>query len=388
MREAASGGRQSRRSPGTAVGGRAGRDDGTSLAARALALQRAAGNRATSLVLQAQAEAPAAVVIIPGQAVPELLDAGAIERAKAFYRARPKRYTPAVMEELHAHFELPPSDQPTTGMVEHVAVVQKRLGLKVDGKAGPRTLPQIFQSGLQRGEQAREYAGKADELAAEWDRAPLLRAHTIVSAANERLAAAEVPACSPGVVDLGTAVLGQFEHASWTIFIDDDLVAGPSVDPATGKSRIKPAMADVYHEARHAEQWFWMARMLAGRTPTPSVDQLAKRAEIPGPIAERALGKPFPPGTTEAAIAEGWFDAELGSRRADTKRARDRAQAAREAQFKAEQVARDDPTEANQARAAAAKRRADALFAIYRDIPTEGDAFRAERKVEEELELT
>jgi hypothetical protein len=194
-----------------------------------------------------------------------------------------------------------------------------------------------------------------------------------------------VPGCDPDVRDLGGHVTGEFDHGDWTIFIDDDLVKGGSVDPATHKNRINPAMADVYHEARHVEQWFRIARMLAGRSPTPSADDLAGRAQIPKRIAEKALAAPLAPGTMEAAIAEGWFDAELGAQRVHTESARTRAAAAQVEADRAEQEAKDHPSEASRARAAQARHRADVLYAIYKDVPTEGDAFRAEQKVEVEL---
>jgi hypothetical protein len=235
---------------------------------------------------------------------------------------------------------------------------------------------------------AEEFAGAAADVAQEWNTSPLagFRAHVIVSRVNTELAKAGVPIVTASVKDLGGSVLGAFDHNTWTIFMDDGLVNGPAVDPVTHKSRLTPAMADAYHEARHAEQWFAMTRMLAGRTPTPTSAALAARALVPeDPIAIAALAKPIAPGTMEAAIAEGWFDAELGADRVKTEHARNQADAAETAAEAAEKKAKDDPSDTNKARAAALRKRADVLLAIYKDIPTEGDAFRAEKKFQDEL---
>jgi hypothetical protein len=176
--------RDARRSGGSATAARRKPAEAMGLADRLLALQRVAGNRATSLVVQALGEAPFGLAAISGQAAPELLDAEDVSRAKAFYRAQPRRYTPAVMERLHTHFGLPATAEPTTGMIKNVAIAQKQQGLKVDGKAGPRTLPQLFPSGLQEAERGQEFAGKAASITADWDRSPLpaLRAISLVNA--------------------------------------------------------------------------------------------------------------------------------------------------------------------------------------------------------------
>jgi hypothetical protein len=340
-----------------------------------------------TLALQALGEVGGVVPFSGGQAVPELLDSDQVARAQEFYRSQPKRYTPAVMEQLHQHFDLPASAEPTVGLVKSVAVRQKQRGLRVDGMAGPRTLPELFPSGLLSQESAEAYAATANSVETEWDRSPLpaLRAVTIVAGANDRLAAANVPICQVDVNDLGGHVAGLFEHESWHIHVDDDLVRGPAVDPTTGKSRVRPAMGTVYHEARHAEQWFSIARMVAGRSPKPLDAELAARTKIPIAIAQRALDSPIAPGTMEAAIAEGWFDAELGAQKVETESARRQADDAQVEADKAEKLARDQPTEANLARAALARKRANVLFAIYKNVPTEGDAFRAQAKVEAEL---
>ncbi len=55
-------------------------------------------------------------------------------------------------------------------------------------------------------------------------------------------------------------------------------------------------MADkVYHESRHAEQWFRIARLKAGEAPAPTAAALAGSLFIPQAIAKAALARPLKP---------------------------------------------------------------------------------------------
>jgi len=71
-------------------------------------------------------------------------------------------------------------------------------------------------------------------------------------------------------------------------------------------------MADtVYHEARHAEQWYRMAQMRAGQGRTAA--QIATEMGIPARIAAVAAGAPLARGSMDALIADGWYQSVYGS---------------------------------------------------------------------------
>jgi hypothetical protein len=82
----------------------------------------------------------------------------------------------------------------------------------------------------------------------------------------------------------------QFDFRTWTVDIGSQGLDAPMTDADVGE------MADtVYHECRHAEQWFRMARLKAGEAPTPTAADLARSLAIPQGIAIAALDRPLKP---------------------------------------------------------------------------------------------
>ncbi|HWO73535.1 MAG TPA: hypothetical protein VNN21_08250, partial [Dehalococcoidia bacterium] len=138
-----------------------------------LRLQQTLGNAGVARLLagpQAATHALAALIQRQGPAVEEapagtegaLLDAAAIADARRYYTAQPWLYTPAIIAQLRGALGLDPDGGVDDALVLAVAEFQATEGagdpaLKIDGKAGPRTLPRIFREGLNVEETGREF---------------------------------------------------------------------------------------------------------------------------------------------------------------------------------------------------------------------------------------
>ena len=109
-----------------------------------LTLQRRAGNRAVqAALLQRQvADEPAGP-----------LNATQVAAAIRFHTRQTERYTPEIMREIQARVGVEQTGVADAATVQAIATFQQTEGtehpeLKVDGMAGPRTLPRMFPTGL------------------------------------------------------------------------------------------------------------------------------------------------------------------------------------------------------------------------------------------------
>jgi hypothetical protein len=82
----------------------------------------------------------------------------------------------------------------------------------------------------------------------------------------------------------------EFDFQTWQLSIGSQGLDAPMSDDQVAE------MADtVYHESRHAEQWFRIARLKAGEDPAPTAAELAGSLYIPQGIATAALARPLKP---------------------------------------------------------------------------------------------
>ncbi len=125
----------------------------------------------------------------------------------------------------------------------------------------------------------------------QWD--PLTEAEKIAKVTkyvNAELAKTHVPEVA-SAADAGSRFdSASFDFTTWTLSIGSQGLDAPMSDADVGE------MADtVYHESRHAEQWFRVARVKAGEAPTPDAATLAGDLGIPQAIAKAALARPLKP---------------------------------------------------------------------------------------------
>src|SRR5579884_4270112 len=134
-------------------------------------------------------------------------------------------------------------------------------------------------------------------------------------------------------------------------------------------------MADtVYHEARHCQQWFMMARFRAGQGQ--SAQAIASELGIPANIASAAAANPLKHGSTEALEAKGWYESVYGSGSSHREKVLTGLDKKGEELHKAEEAAKKNPTKENQAKLKKIQAEYDALYKQYRDLPEEADAWR------------
>jgi len=146
-------------------------------------------------------------------------------------------------------------------------------------------------TGLADDKVAQQYAKAVVKSKASWAGLDAQRRmEALITPANDALAALGVPKVMPLIDPLGTmagtANRASFSRGTWTMWFNTDLL-GPLADDQDFGRRANTT----YHEARHAEQSFRVARRLAGEGK--SADVIAKTILIPATIAAAAQAKPL-----------------------------------------------------------------------------------------------
>ncbi len=343
-----------------------------------LALQRLIGNRATQNVLQREGEDGAEAA--PDASVEEapLLSPNQTVIALSYYQQRRAEYTTDVISRIQTAVGITPA----TGVMDNATVqavarfqAQDPL-LHVDGMAGPRTLPAAFPSGLADEERLDSFVEGATDIESRWAEFPDAdaRVNALTSLVNERLVASGVPACLVVVNDLPN-LLGQFDFTTWTLEIGRPAFANDTIS----NEEAADAADTVYHEARHAEQWFRMAQYLAGQGRNAAF--IATHMSIPAAQAAAAEADPLTRGSMEYLIADGWYQSVYGTGSADRERTLTELSDADTALDAAQAAFDADPSPANQAMLTAATERRQAAFDAYQQLPEENDAWRTGGRV-------
>jgi len=303
------------------------------------------------------------------------LDEKQIADARRFYTAQPQLYTKSIVAQLRTSLGLGPYGGVDDDLVNAVAKFQTDEGtdpnLKVDGKAGPRTLPRIFRNGLNVTATGKAMGAQAQtDVIDKWQTlgTPVARRDKLVALLNERLKAANVTEVKPAF-DKNPVNSGSFDFETWSMQIGERFLSAP----ALSEEQAKDAVDTIWHEGRHAEQWFRMAQLRAGQGL--SARGIAAELTIPANIAEDAKKSKLAPGSMEAVIAQGWWDSVYGAGSGHREAVLTELECADVALKKARKKARDHPTPANEAAVDRAQARFDKAFAAYQDLPEENDAW-------------
>jgi hypothetical protein len=101
---------------------------------------------------------------------------------------------------------------------------------------------------------------------------PTDRIAALEVAINRQLAKSGVPSVSIDAVPFESDLrMGEFSYETWALGINKDLINGPM------SAKVRTLLADtVYHEARHAEQWFAMVQHWAAKDDDLSKSEPAK----------------------------------------------------------------------------------------------------------------
>jgi len=317
-------------------------------------LQRAAGNRAVTALLQRQVAVGTKSLLSPSQ----------VARALSFYRGKRDLYPPDVVSKIQHAVKSPETGVADAAMVEGVARFQEVSVLKVDGMAGPRTLPRLFESGLATEADRKKFVKSGKGVAASWTTlgTAKARADKLFEGVKALLDDEKVPTPAHGLGDLPKAA-GVFEGRLWKITFDQAALSPASIDDDDARD----VASTIYHEARHAEQHHKMARMLA--TKGHNAQQIRAMMKIPLDVAENAVNNKLPRGI-EFTTAAQQFDSVYGSGKAHFEKAEAEAPTAGELKA-AEAAVTADPSPTNKAKLALLV----AAFKAYHDLPTENDAF-------------
>jgi len=291
--------------------------------------------------------------------------------AVSFYRGKADLYPPDVVTKIQHAVKSPETGIADAEMVQGVARFQSENVLKVDGMAGPRTLPRLFNSGLATETDRKEFVAVGKGVEASWATLGTAeeRAKKLFEGVKAQLDKENVPTPTMEVGDLGKAS-GLFEGGLWKITFDRVALSPAAITDDDARD----LSGTVYHEARHAEQQHKMARMLATKGNTAA--QIHAKMGIPDTIAADAVGNPLPRGI-EFAVAAQQFDSQFGAGRAHFIQAEKDAPSIDELRA-AQAAAKANPTAANTAKAA----RLLAAFKAYHDLPSEHDAFGTESDFE------
>ena len=312
----------------------------------------------------------------------EPLSAGQVAAALSFYQRQPWLYTAAVIRDLRTKLGLDSAGGVDADLVQAVARFQRDDGgadpaLRVDGMAGPRTMPRLLPAGLARAGEGAKFGGEAQTgTFDQWDTlgSAKARADALVEAVNRRLSNAGVPAVTSILYDGASPnEQGSFDFPSWSLRLNR-LLLDQSGLPQKAAADLAETL---YHEARHAEQWFWMARYLAGRGY--SAAGIAGTLGIPGTIGKAAKGAPpIQPGSTDAVIASGWYESVYGSGAAHRDAVLERLAEADWSVTTAKCRCQRAPGPASDALLAKAEAALAIAFDAYQQLPEENDAFATE----------
>ena len=228
----------------------------------------------------------------------------------------------------------------------------------------------------------RDAWGDANSCMSPNDRAEAVLADVNVALQNEGI---------PAVGWIFNAAHGTgavFAFREWQMELGEEPYSMDVADNATPEQQAWQISA-VYHEARHAEQWFRMARLEAGRGK--KADAIAKTMGIPRKIADEAAKSPLAADTPEGKEAETWYESVYGVKAAErNKILKDLPvlkQALLDANAEHDRVSKDagaskDAKDAAQRKQAEAKRKFDEVYAKYLAMPEEADAWKVDAAVE------
>lgn len=200
--------------------------------------------------------------------------------------------------------------------------------------------------------------------------APAQRAAALGRQVTARLVAAGMPAPAVEAADIGPA-LGQFDARVWTLRLSLPALSTLPTRPSSAAARVLAAAA--HHEARHAEQWFRMARLRSSQGRTPA--EIAAEMSLPAAVAE-AAHRVHRPATAKAADAEArqWWDSVYGAGARHRNRVLADLLAAKAAYDEAARSYRSQPSPTTGAAMLEAKGRLAPAYAAYQALPEEEDA--------------
>lgn len=128
------------------------------------------------------------------------------------------------------------------------------------------------------------YEAAAEQLSSKskWDgKPPAARAKVLLDAVNEALATEKVPAIL-GLQLMEMSNPGEFVAKDWVMHMSEAIFTAPK------PPKMSVVASQVFHEGRHAEQRFLVARLIASQMPHAPASKVAKAAGVLPEIAAKA----------------------------------------------------------------------------------------------------
>ncbi|MEM7039134.1 MAG: peptidoglycan-binding domain-containing protein [Bacteroidota bacterium] len=299
--------------------------------------------------------------------------------AIAFYEANSARFTHNNIRDIQAELDLPQTAQMNEATIRAIADFQRSKRLRVDGQLDYKSLRALFPTGLARDENVQAFSDAYLELDLPPTATRVQKAQAILRLVNDQLQSIGVPRTSPELSD-DIRSLGKFDSTTWTIKIHrGQLLSGPF-----GQREQKKLAATIYHEARHAEQYFNIARRMSAQRN--DADNIAERMGFPIEVARAAANNPMHR-SAEALVTERFYESISGSESAATQAIYERVENAAEEVDRTYAAAQrlanmntsssSEKREADQALEAAKDRHKEAMN-VYKRLPMEHDAFKTE----------
>jgi hypothetical protein len=239
-----------------------------------------------------------------GQMYYRIMDAGAIKiGSREDYQALER--TPKEYGFWKAHSAI---DLDITAHLDPSVISPEDEGPGPDG--GPTGMAAMDQGG---------FLATAKQVETGWgDSNPSARSEELIQSVNKYLGAAGVPHINFELKPGDTDSHGSFSESTWSITLNKGAFSGPTVDVEA-----MAEMADtVFHEARHAEQFYRIAQMLAalGHSVKDIRAKMVLNAPINAKAAAHAYDHPMPldPNGLSTAFMETmeWYQSLYGARAA------------------------------------------------------------------------
>lgn len=260
-------------------------------------------------------------------------------------------------------------------------------------KARPKPDP-CANLGLASNANATEYTNEFRQLQADWATlTPEQRRQQIEDITNKQLAKSGVPRVGVRGAATGNPGSGSFDFPTWNMDIDSGTLASNTIsdDDATTLANA------VYHESRHAEQWYMMAqrrssqlRQIRGTTPRGRTNTITNELSIPRNVARTADQNPLPLGSPGSDCAAKFYRSVYGRNAAARNRTLTNLETHGRAVERAQQrldalnnsgTATTAQINRAQARLTRAQNTYYRSYQAYRRLPEEADAYRAGGRV-------
>lgn len=205
-----------------------------------------------------------------------------------------------------AQVEVHGQEEHTHGTAARPAQEKDDADKKEDGNQ-KSSKPSTEATGIGHSISIGRFVTAAHEVEAQWGKLkPQARADKVAAAANEELGRAGVPKTTTKLEELAPKN-AHFAFTLWQLGLSKHDFTAQSMTRADAAA----VASTVYHEARHAEQWHRMARLLAGQGKKAS--EIATTMHIPARIAADAAKKPLTATGTEGKEATSWYDSVYGA---------------------------------------------------------------------------